>query len=108
MPSVQPGKTRYTIERDLIEPTSRFLAEVGQAGYEAVAVWIGRLEPGDEAVCERVYAPEQISYRGPEGVSVRIPEGAITELIRSSAQMNGFCSAFTRIRAPPTTARWTT
>jgi hypothetical protein len=82
MPSVQPGKTRYTIERDLIEPTSRFLAEVGQAGYEAVAVWIGRLEPRDEAVCERAYAPEQIPYRGPEGVSVRIPERAITELIR--------------------------
>lgn len=80
-PQIEPGVTCYTISRDVVEASERVLREAGEAGHEAVVVWLGKPTGNGAAAIDRAYVPEQIPYRGSDGVSVRVPEHAITKLI---------------------------
>lgn len=75
--------TRYVIPAAVVHRTRSLLAPAGRSGFEAAAVWVGKLVDANTAQVTRVNRPEQVTYLTPGGLAVELTERGLTALIRS-------------------------
>lgn len=77
---VPPTLRRLVVPRPVFDRTQRLLAGPGEAGLEAVVLWIGSVVSAVEAQVEQVHFPRQVAYATSLGLAVEIPVEEWTEL----------------------------
>lgn len=85
MTELDSDQVRFTIPAAVLATTRALLAEPGEAGFEASALWIGHVLDEQAAQVTHVCRPEQIAYATSNGLAVELTEQGLTDLIRSLA-----------------------
>lgn len=81
MSRIPPTIHRYLVPRRVLEDSWTFLQEGGEHGFEAVAVWIGRVVDDSTARVVAAARPGQVAYRGELGCAVEVPPDELSRLI---------------------------
>ncbi|TFV57744.1 hypothetical protein E4P41_13880 [Geodermatophilus sp. DF01-2] len=81
MSRVPPTLTNYRVPRAVLDDTGALLRERGLLGFEAVVLWIGRVDSPTEATVLAAVRPGQVAYRSDDGCAVEVPPDALSEII---------------------------
>jgi hypothetical protein len=69
----------FIVPRMIIQQTQTVLRRVGQAGYEGLVLWLGRVAD-DQGQITEAYVPKQHVIRTPQGLGIHVDGDALYEL----------------------------